>query len=1000
MVSSNDKRKTDLLPGLFRATIYGKRQIATTKDAKLFLESLQNEDPPSLCIEKLLSSPSGLNCVAQSVRIDLSASFARDHTLKLLAYLSDPGVEALADGLLLKQVLEALVQPPTMWRRLVDLCLKREIQGDDIAPFVWMLVQLVSSSLTLAEKSILDDARSVIASGILSQSSSHAVREFGYKLVKLVQLTSSATHINSSQSATPGGRHDNDFANFRDIAIYPTTDELLSTKTPFYRTADEVFEVGEDAREGVLIDNQFRLLREDMLAELREDMQIATGRKKSKRKPLVLGGLVPVGLDLEAKGRNKPCTLAVRCHTGLEQLKKLETGRRKKYLSDHPSLLKHQAFGVLYRGDEVYGFAFVERDIDRLCKSPPEVLLQFTEEVSFRKALSALKVPQDIQFTLVGTPVFAYEPVLRGLKEIRELPLEDVLLNLEDRTTDFTPASGVLAIIRRLESGSKTVYLGAQCSADGLHRSGRQHVEFDDSQRVSLINALSSPVSIIQGPPGTGKSFIGAQIAKFLYQSSESRILVITYTNHALDQFLKDLIKTEIPEFAIVRLGSRSKCTDATRPLILYDQKHKYRRPKSAWDLINLAKEELTELSERLEQSFKEYRNFSLAWPVIEEHLEFSENDFVFLEALQIPEQDGNWKVAGNKGKGNVKPSYLFNRWMLGQDAGAFRTRLPQRSGFIWTMDKALRHAHVDRWMQEILGKRLDTLQELFRQYKETHEKLETMSKEGDVHTLKNKRIIGCTTTAASKYAGIIRQAAADVVLAEEAGEILESHILTSVSSSVKQLILIGDHKQLRPKVNNYALSVEKGAGFDLNRSLFERLIRQDAPFWTLHKQHRMVPEISRLPREMTYPDLVDGPKTGSRAPLRGVRDRVIFIHHDKLEVEDSDLIDRRDPDAKSSKMNAFEGQMVLKCVRYVAQQGYKTEHMVVLTPYLGQLRLLLDMLKSEHDPILNDLDSFEMIRAGLQTEAGAKVDKKPLRISTIGTIPIPDYLWIITNVE
>ena len=40
-----------------------------------------------------------------------------------------------------------------------------------------------------------------------------------------------------------------------------------------------------------------------------------------------------------------------------------------------------------------------------------------------------------------------------------------------------------------------------------------------------------------------------------------------------------------------------------------------------------------------------------------------------------------------------------------------------------------------------------------------------------------------------------IRRARPDVLLVEEAGEILESHVLTSLGESVSQMILIGDHK-------------------------------------------------------------------------------------------------------------------------------------------------------------------------------------------------------------
>lgn len=41
-------------------------------------------------------------------------------------------------------------------------------------------------------------------------------------------------------------------------------------------------------------------------------------------------------------------------------------------------------------------------------------------------------------------------------------------------------------------------------------------------------------------------------------------------------------------------------------------------------------------------------------------------------------------------------------------------------------------------------------------------------------------RIVGCTTTAAAKYADQLALVKPEILLVEEAGEILESHILTS----------------------------------------------------------------------------------------------------------------------------------------------------------------------------------------------------------------------------
>ena len=74
-----------------------------------------------------------------------------------------------------------------------------------------------------------------------------------------------------------------------------------------------------------------------------------------------------------------------------------------------------------------------------------------------------------------------------------------------------------------------------------------------------------------------------------------------------------------------------------------------------------------------------------------------------------------------------------------------------------------------------------------------------------------------------------------------------------------------GDHKQLRPKVDTYELSVQAGRGHSLNVSLFERLVMAGLPHTTLEVQHRMHPDISSLIKH-TYPVLqVCGAALGSR---------------------------------------------------------------------------------------------------------------------------------------
>ena len=76
--------------------------------------------------------------------------------------------------------------------------------------------------------------------------------------------------------------------------------------------------------------------------------------------------------------------------------------------------------------------------------------------------------------------------------------------------------------------------------------------------------ALTRELAVIQGPPGTGKTYIALKVVRCLLDNSRfwfgnstkgCPILVICYTNHALDQFLEGIIQN-VPE-KIVRLGSR-----------------------------------------------------------------------------------------------------------------------------------------------------------------------------------------------------------------------------------------------------------------------------------------------------------------------------------------------------------------------------------------------------------------------------------------------------------
>ena len=202
------------------------------------------------------------------------------------------------------------------------------------------------------------------------------------------------------------------------------------------------------------------------------------------------------------------------------------------------------------------------------------------------------------------------------------------------------------------------------------------------------------------------------------------------------------------------------------------------------------------------------------------------------------------------------------------------------------------------------------------------------------------------------------------IIICEEAGEVLESHILAAVSGSSQHLILIGDHLQLRPQIATYVLSSDsrQGRQYNLDRSLFERLVKTGrVPSSPLATQRRMRPEICDLVRHL-YPYLVDGKQVLKYPDVSGMATNVFFMDHRNPE-------DSRDQYGIQSYANTFEAEMVKALVLHLIRNGYQQSSITVLTPYLGQLARLRDTLGDIARLAIDERD---------QEQLDALTDKKP----------------------
>lgn len=241
------------------------------------------------------------------------------------------------------------------------------------------------------------------------------------------------------------------------------------------------------------LENQLRLLREDMLGELRSDMQIALGiKKRGRRTATVLGALSLV--DASFHTRFNPDgheSILVHCRRGLERLYTLAEKDKRDYLKSNPGFLKHQSFGAFYCNKELLTFGFIWKDESGLLRSPPVVEIQMIGADALCKVLNTFLENKPLYFALVDTSVFAYEPVLRRPKNIKELPLDTCLLNLSGADQiEFKPRPGIQNVIDEL-----TARLGRNWRKISNHT-------VDKDQLRSIVDALSRPVSTILGPPG------------------------------------------------------------------------------------------------------------------------------------------------------------------------------------------------------------------------------------------------------------------------------------------------------------------------------------------------------------------------------------------------------------------------------------------------------------------------------------------------------------------
>lgn len=518
----------------------------------------------------------------------------------------------------------------------------------------------------------------------------------------------------------------------------------------------------------------------------------------------------------------------------------------------------------------------------------------------------------------------------------------------------------------------------------------QNQTSLDSSQLDALQRMISNELAVVQGPPGTGKTFTSVQALMTILANrrpGDPPVIVAAQTNHALDQIL---IYCHSAGARILRVGGRTgnevikerrvyNLRQALRKDKPGDGRDKYRSlekarlqivesfkilvdgvfgghdlldPQALLDagVINEAQFESLSSDEwegndeepAMQAWLGEERIERIRQPP--EDLGFTEEEVVDEPDVEVdPDLDdetaededdplhGTWIPLTSHFTGNTP---RVSGWQarcltnLARHDDLYQIPVQLRGGVYQILQSKLREASVAKF-REILHQAV------------SHAKQQKVNRWiSDLNILDKKaiNIIGCTTTGLTKYRGFLAATGARVLLIEEAAETREPNVTSALFPSLDQLILVGDHQQLPPQCDIARLG---GEPFNLNVSLFERLVRNRLPYTMLNRQRRMAPEL-RFIVQKYYPDLRDHPlveDNANRPPIPGMGSRRSwFFTHEWPENTDAD----------NSKFNHREAQMIVAFMKYLVQNGVKPAEITVLTYYRGQRKRILQLLRRE----------------------------------------------------
>ncbi|KAL0069485.1 hypothetical protein AAF712_003520 [Marasmius tenuissimus] len=238
------------------------------KNSSKFLESIVTHPNPSSCL-KLVTSAPGIVALKRAMNLDYTQLFYEGLCRRVVEFFRHN-----SSGEVTQNFVEALIDPPLFFASLSSALWRWNLTENTQESIAWLFLQYHShpAGFNAAKPPATRLYKGSFVVELLLKSPRNEIREIGEKLEQMLP----------EQPDAATQEHDNDYPSeeWRNIAVYPTPDELQTKATPHFpvMTAfDEEKKPDEDGRvEDRYLETLFRLYREEAVNGIKIDLDMIT----------------------------------------------------------------------------------------------------------------------------------------------------------------------------------------------------------------------------------------------------------------------------------------------------------------------------------------------------------------------------------------------------------------------------------------------------------------------------------------------------------------------------------------------------------------------------------------------------------------------------------------------------------------------------------------------------------------------------------------------------